>query len=454
MQRRKSLFGRVARRGAQGARDVDPGWHRRQRRKRADARVLVRLGAAASLLRRHHSSMGSDGGSKGRKDSRGDRQRPHWACEACNQQGNYATRDVCRGCGEAKGVPKRKGGGSPKAAAAAPVTPKAAPLSPQPKWAQRPNSAKDATIAELRAEIAKMHEDGKEKLLESTTDEEMDLDAEPSKPKIVQEDVDKLWRYHSATEDLFGEDSEQAVSAKAEAERAQKEMHAAKPISVRTKAAQRKVERFRKLVTRCQAAQVTASATSIAAYDDLIAKEKAVKQYSEYLATAQIELQAVVAEGTAAWSEGEAAPIHKMVSELPPEIASRPDIQLAAKKSREAWEALAKMCKETAGVEPGPAHAAQARAEQVDRDELQAEAEKAIQDAFIEFQANAARLSAEAGAAAATAAAAGGGAAAGAEVQPDDIQAKIDAAVLAVSGDLKRVCLATVLALTKRQRYL
>ena len=40
------------------ARDPSPAAHRRERRKRADARVLLRLDAAAQLLNSHHSRQG------------------------------------------------------------------------------------------------------------------------------------------------------------------------------------------------------------------------------------------------------------------------------------------------------------------------------------------------------------------------------------------------------------
>ena len=88
--------------GAATPRGPDPSWHRRRRKARADARVLLRLGAAARLLSRHHSS-----GRMAQGDRAASRTAGHsttWRCShsKCGQD-NYSSRTTCRACGAAKG---------------------------------------------------------------------------------------------------------------------------------------------------------------------------------------------------------------------------------------------------------------------------------------------------------------------------------------------------------------
>ncbi len=87
----------------------EPAWHRRQRRRRAQARVLVRVAAAKALLSGHHSAQhrGGDGASmykrvafipdvpRGVHPSRGIRP---WSCH-CGEADNWLCRPRCKGCG-------------------------------------------------------------------------------------------------------------------------------------------------------------------------------------------------------------------------------------------------------------------------------------------------------------------------------------------------------------------
>ena len=102
-------------------------WHRRARARRAEARVLLRPGAAAELLQGHHSAQRPSpsfmsGGQHPRRsriqrrrlkaerfgEDRSQR-RPHWGCSACGEHGNWACKPFCRGCG-APGPQLRHGG--------------------------------------------------------------------------------------------------------------------------------------------------------------------------------------------------------------------------------------------------------------------------------------------------------------------------------------------------------
>ena len=100
---------------------AEPAWHRRARARRAEARVLLRLGAAAELLQGHHSaqraarqpppsSMPREQQQRLSRSQRrklqaeragdpGEQRRPHWGCSECGEPRNWACRSSCRGCG-------------------------------------------------------------------------------------------------------------------------------------------------------------------------------------------------------------------------------------------------------------------------------------------------------------------------------------------------------------------
>ena len=92
---------------------LEPAWHRRQRRRRAEARVLVRVAKAAHLLDSHHSSSMSWNRNK------------FWTCQAvvepppkgawrkeckpCHGT-NWLHLTNCRFCGTARSDPCQKNG--------------------------------------------------------------------------------------------------------------------------------------------------------------------------------------------------------------------------------------------------------------------------------------------------------------------------------------------------------
>ncbi len=89
----------------------EPAWHRRQRRTRAQARTLVRLAAAKSILDHHHSRqrapaahshhVGPTGVQNMAKDeaefAAGASRHPYWSC-GCGTSDNWGDRRRCRTC--------------------------------------------------------------------------------------------------------------------------------------------------------------------------------------------------------------------------------------------------------------------------------------------------------------------------------------------------------------------
>ncbi len=85
-------------------RSGEPAWHRRQRRARAYARVLVRLSSARSLLSGHHSAQRA-GPSMAKHEPKhlsrlvqGAPRFPLWTCAGCGATDNWGDRDGCRRC--------------------------------------------------------------------------------------------------------------------------------------------------------------------------------------------------------------------------------------------------------------------------------------------------------------------------------------------------------------------
>ncbi len=95
---------------ATARRCAEPAWHRRQRRQRGSARVLLRLAAATNLLQGHHSAQRGPLGASTMPNGRaGSSPTPgasaaapaaaRWDCRVCGIEANYATRARCRLCG-------------------------------------------------------------------------------------------------------------------------------------------------------------------------------------------------------------------------------------------------------------------------------------------------------------------------------------------------------------------
>jgi hypothetical protein len=291
----------------------------------------------------------------------------------------------------------------------------------------------------LRKQLAKLHEEAKEEVVVTTSDEEIEAEAAIPAVAISKDVVDKLWRFHVACCDLHGPEHIFSICAKEEAEKGQQALHAARPLDVRTRAAQRKVERYRKLAEKNEQIHSAAEVALVAANEALEEKRVELQKSNELLVTAQKELQAVIAESTAAWGESEAAPLRKLVSNLPSEMAARPDVVAAVKASREAWESLAALCKSCAGEETGEAHDNKAKADQEDEARLAKEAEEILQQTFKSYheQGNAAPACP---------------AEAGEEDQEEQARKRLREAVRDAPGDLQRMCLAAVVELAKRRK--
>ncbi len=157
----------------------EPAWHRRARRRRGDARALLRVAAASQLLDTHHSRQNGarlagaampngaargkgaggsgGGGGNGGKGTGGEgsgQDGGRWTCRICRLSDNFSWRTRCRGC-EAYRV---RGEGGPLAA----FNPRGQSLAErqvqQQRQAQRQQRAASAAERKLQAEVERLQQ--------------------------------------------------------------------------------------------------------------------------------------------------------------------------------------------------------------------------------------------------------------------------------------------------------
>ncbi len=324
----------------------EPAWHRRARRQRGEARAWLRVAAAGRVLASHHSRQhhdrfafvempngatrgkgSSSGGGKGGKGGGGggkgggpSSDSPQWDCHICGLPGNFGWRLRCRGCDAI-----RRGKG--------PTT--VLPAAAEPKNAHSPSLA-ERQVRQMREEQRKQRlADAEEKRQLREALARMRAEVEGRNGKVADEDdadvdVDEMdvstCVYASWTEDErkrkldetrgglaylvseFGEDSEQANSARDKISAIQRASRDAKPFKAHRGLLERKRERLKEKQVRDEAevARLTAE------LEDLESKRKSlqatVDERSKQISDVETELAEVVkkalAEGDAAGDAG------------------------------------------------------------------------------------------------------------------------------------------------------
>jgi len=244
----------------------EPAWHRRGRRARASARVLVRLGAAAKLLGQHHSAQKAEmgynvsqgGGGSGPGQSAAPKY-PVWGCR-CGEAANFAFRTHCRGCG-AKGPDK------------------AGRARPASRWDQGPPQlvgTSQGEVAKLRQELAEI-----KKLLKPPANPAAEAKVQAEQvPKEQSEaaDRDKLQK---ALEQAVGTLGAEDPVSKALKQRLE-EAKCSRPPLPRLQAAKRQVDKLEKKLE--------------AVAGDIEAKEQAVARALEEVGQLQAKKQEIEQE--------------------------------------------------------------------------------------------------------------------------------------------------------------
>ncbi len=145
----------------------EPAWHRRARRRRGEARALLRIAAARELLSGHHSRQrvpsaagaampnargkGANGGAGGGGNSGGKGAGgggtgggERWSCRICGLGDNFAWRTRCRGC---EGY-RRRGEGGPLSVSPDPTLSPTERALLQPPRQQQGAAGSSSTLAE------------------------------------------------------------------------------------------------------------------------------------------------------------------------------------------------------------------------------------------------------------------------------------------------------------------
>ncbi len=213
----RCLLAAIVARGATAQRTGEAAWHRRDRRKRAQARTLLRVANATALLSNHHSAQGMGKGGKG-KGEYGQRSKSStdWVCpvNACSYI-NFAYRTRCRICeahpSERKPPPQEpgvrggKGGGSGSDA--------------KPTLAERQLEAARAQQKQQQLQVAALRKEkaALERKLASATKEAAenpsggneDDEEEMEDAENVEQELEKLVRKRKALSDGGWDDEEE-----------------------------------------------------------------------------------------------------------------------------------------------------------------------------------------------------------------------------------------------------
>ena len=236
---------------------LEPSWHRRQRRARGQARLLVRLGSAAGLLSAHHSAQRQPGmqqrsnGARGAKGNppggrAGDPavlpgpRAPLWSCGPCGKADNWACRVARRGCG--RDAPRRIQAAARTAAQVHLAKVDRGQMAGRPVGTRSPEAERigrlEEEVRQLRA-AARVHSQVPAPPSPSPEDDKSSTDAV----------VEKLRAEIQALEGIDG--AEQLLGAKRDRLRAlQQERLAAKPVHQQLRDLQGKLDRKEKALQR------------------------------------------------------------------------------------------------------------------------------------------------------------------------------------------------------------
>ncbi len=208
-----SAFGR----GVTAQRTGEAAWHRRNRRKRAQARTLLRVASATALLSKHHSAQGMGKGGKS-KGENGQKNRVYadWVCplNSCSYV-NFGYRTRCRICeahpserkppSQESGARGGKGGGSSTDARPTLAERQLEAAKAQQKQQQQQVAALRKEKAALERKLASAAKEAAE--TPSGGDEEDDEEMEDT--ENVEQELEKLVRRRKALSDGGWDDDEE-----------------------------------------------------------------------------------------------------------------------------------------------------------------------------------------------------------------------------------------------------
>ncbi len=291
----------------------EPAWHRRQRRLRGQARTLLRVASATSLLADHHSAQwssasssassfhmrwGKNGGGKGTRGDEVGQASPElqdWVCPInwCGYK-NFARRARCRLCEAYPSEGRRlKGGGKGKGSGNGNQT-----FGHQQTVLARAHAKHQKKEESLKKELAEVKKQRDAAMANRTGSAAVVDEGDDDEPMDEEEseDVEKALalarRKRKALQDVWEDDDPIVQEVEAEVKRLTKKRDEAKPQRVRLRILERKVDKCQK--------QVDAKAKAVEELDERIKGLQAERdEHSAALASATRELEDARAERTA-----------------------------------------------------------------------------------------------------------------------------------------------------------
>ncbi len=320
---------------ATAQRQGEPAWHRRHRRARGSARVLLRVAAAANLLQRHHSAQrqgpmpngaaagkgqrtGAAGATKGGGKGGGIGSAPlasDWACILCNYQGNRDWRRRCRRCDALRNDERARELSLGRTSTLAERQVQQQHTAHQQQLQQQKKKA-EAEHKKLRDEVEKLRE-----LVASRTSpqsntvggdvedggDEMDEGA----PYAAWSEEDRAKRLELAKGGLAyaieaqGDDSAQAESCRNEIAALQRASREAKPFKAHRAQLERRRERLRGQQERDEEAIEKAQADIKSLQEKVDSLKATVAERAKTLAEVTDELKSIVKKALDEEAEGE-----------------------------------------------------------------------------------------------------------------------------------------------------
>ncbi len=325
----------------------EPAWHRRARRQRGEARAWLRVAAAGRALASHHSRQnhghlgssampnglsrgkgsasgsgkGGKGGGGGGKGGGTSADSPQWDCHICGLPGNFGWRLRCRGC---DAIRRGKGPTSVLPAAAehgksgSPQSLAERQVKQLREEQRKQRQADEEEKRQLREALARLRTEAEGRKGKASVEDDGDVDGDEMD---VSTSIYSSWTEEERRKKLdeargglaylvseFGEDSEQANSAREKIAAIQRASRDAKPFKAHRGLLERKRERLKEKQARDEAevARITAELA------ELETKRKALQatldERSKQINDVEGELAEVVkralAEGDAAGDAG------------------------------------------------------------------------------------------------------------------------------------------------------
>ena len=327
----------------------EAAWHRRQRTKRADARVLLRVAGAQTRLASHHSAQKAPMSPSPRRENRTS---AAWRCKTCKGDDglgfkNFDFRTHCFRCNLHKGV-----------CFGANVEGR----SPSTRPAREPSQARQRTDDKQALRIKKLEEElRKFKAADGQAASPKALaDAPPGQPETPDfgKEISRLAKVADQTAAQLGEEDALTISARRRLKELQQRRDESKPLAARVRAAKARHAEAEKAVEASVAAiaeknlQIKQLQEEVAKQEESLAEQRkrTTAEANEVRALLEQELKEAAPATTAAEGEGGESVFATFAKRVTPDMRKKPELAGDITKIEEAEAALQRL-RRTEGFE-------------------------------------------------------------------------------------------------------